>query len=120
MPEPEQLEDDDDAQYGMIGLEKILLMSDQDRAQSIWDRAMTPEAHAHMLKVAAWKAGKGTDPGIYQGPPVDFEKTARELEEEEPEWNSRAQQFWEEENDERVKQGLEPLPHPLGDEYEFR
>jgi len=104
----------------MTGLEKVLLHHDPDRAQAIWDRAFAdkPEAQEHMLKVAAFKAGLGPNPGMYQGPPVDFEKAAQELDEEEPEWNSRAQYFWERKNKQRKAKGLPPLPHPLGEEYE--
>jgi hypothetical protein len=55
-----------------------------DRQQEIWDRAITPEHFAHMARVAAFKAGRGPDPGPWQGPPIDFEKALLELEEEEP------------------------------------
>jgi hypothetical protein len=55
-----------------------------DRQQEIWDRAITPERFAHMARVAAFKAGRGPDPGPWQGPPIDFEKALLELEEEEP------------------------------------
>jgi hypothetical protein len=37
-----------------------------------------------MARVAAFKAGRGPDPGPWQGPPIDFEKALLELEEEEP------------------------------------
>jgi hypothetical protein len=38
-----------------------------------------------MERLAAFKAGRGPDPGKYTGPVIDFEKAARELEEKEPE-----------------------------------
>jgi hypothetical protein len=69
----------------MIGLDMLLSLGPTDRAQAIWDRAMTPEAHEHMKKRAVHNAGRGPDPGYYQGPVVDFTKAAKELEEEEPE-----------------------------------
>jgi hypothetical protein len=55
-----------------------------DRQQEIWDRAITPEHFAHMARVAAFKAGRGPDPGPWQGPPIDFETALLELEEEDP------------------------------------
>jgi hypothetical protein len=69
----------------MIAYELIANMSDKDRAQAIWDRAMWPEAKEFMEKLAAFKAGLGPDPGKYTGRVIDFEKAAQELEEEEPE-----------------------------------
>ena len=55
-----------------------------DRQQEIWDRTITPEHFAHMARVAAFKAGRGPDPGPWQGPPIDFETALLELEEEDP------------------------------------
>ena len=55
-----------------------------DRQQGIWDRAVTPEHFAHLARVTASKAGRGSDPGSWQGTPIDFEKALLELEEEEP------------------------------------
>lgn len=68
----------------MIGLDMVLNMSNKDRAQEIWDRAMNDEAREHLFKRAMHTRGKGPDPGKYQGPVVDFVKAARELEEDEP------------------------------------
>jgi hypothetical protein len=73
----------------MIGYELLANMSDKDRAQAIWDRAMGPEAHDYMERLYAFKAGLGPDPGKYAGPVIDFEKAAQELEREEPETESR-------------------------------
>jgi hypothetical protein len=69
----------------MIGYEMLANMSDKDRAQEIWDRAMSPEAHKYFEKLYAFRAGLGPDPGKYTGPVIDFEKAAAELEQEEPE-----------------------------------
>jgi hypothetical protein len=102
----------------MIGLDMLLSLGPTDRAQAIWDRAMGPEAQEFMIKLAAYKAGLGPDPGKYNGPVIDFEKAAEELEEEEPEWTSRSEDLWEERQRERQAQGLEREPHPLGDDYE--
>jgi hypothetical protein len=102
----------------MIGYELIANMSDKDRAQAIWDRAMSPEAHEWFEKYYAYKAGLGPYPGKYNGPVIDFEKAAQELEEEEPEWTSRSEDLWEERQREREAQGLEREPHPLGEDYE--
>jgi hypothetical protein len=102
----------------MIGFEMLLNMSNKDRAQAIWDRAMGPEAQEFMEKYTAFKAGLGPDPGKYTGPVIDFEKAAKELEEEEPEWTSRSEDLWEERQREREAQGLEREPHPLGEDYE--
>jgi hypothetical protein len=55
-----------------------------NRQQEIWDRAITPEVFAHMVRVVAFKAGRGPDPGPYQGPTIDFEKALLELEERDP------------------------------------
>jgi hypothetical protein len=68
-----------------IGLDMLLNMTDLDRAQEVWERAMCPEMHAFNKKVAVWKAGRGPDPGTYTGPQVDFIKARRELDEEVPE-----------------------------------
>jgi hypothetical protein len=73
----------------MIGYELLASMSDKDRAQAIWDRAMGPEAHAYMERLHAWKAGLAPEPEPYSGPVIDFEKAAAELEKEEPEGRSR-------------------------------
>jgi hypothetical protein len=97
---------------------RVLNLGATDRAQAIWDRAMTPEAHEFNKKYAVFKAGYGPDPGTYQGPVIDFIKAAKELEEEEPEWTSRSEDLWEERQREREAQGLEREPHPLGDDYE--
>ena len=69
----------------MIGYEMLANMSDKDRAQEVWHRAMGPEARDWFAKFYAFKAGHGPDPGKYTGPVIDFEKAAQELEEEEPE-----------------------------------
>lgn len=68
-----------------IGFDMLNNMTDLDRAQEVWDRAMTPEMHEFNKKVFAWKAGKGPHPGKYTGPQVDFIKARRELDEERPE-----------------------------------
>ena len=70
---------------GMIGFENLLNMSNKDRAQAVWDKAMWPEAKEHMEKIAAFKAGHGPDPGVYTGRVIDFDEAIRELEEEDPE-----------------------------------
>ena len=69
----------------MIGYDIIANMSDKDRAQEIWDRAMHPKAEEFMIKLAAFNAGRRPDPGDYTGPVIDFEKAADELEMEKPE-----------------------------------
>jgi hypothetical protein len=69
----------------MIGFENLLNMTDKDRAQAVWDKAMTPEAKEHIEKYMAFKAGHAPDPGKYTGPIVDFDKAIKELEEEYPE-----------------------------------
>jgi hypothetical protein len=69
----------------MVGWENFRKISDQDRAQAVWDKAMTPEAKEHMEKYMAFKAGHGPDPGPYYGPLVDFNRAIDELEQEEPE-----------------------------------
>jgi hypothetical protein len=51
----------------MIGFENLLNMTDKDRAQAVWDKAMWPEAKEHMEKMMAFKAGHGPDPGVYTG-----------------------------------------------------
>jgi hypothetical protein len=102
----------------MIGLEMLQNMTDLDRAQEVWDRAMPEEAKDYMWALAAFKAGRGPDPGKYKGPVIDFEKAAEELEEEEPRWTSRSEDLWEERQREREAQGLEREPHPLGEDYE--
>jgi hypothetical protein len=79
---------------------------------------MDPEAQAYMIKLAAFKAGRGPYPGKYTGPVIDFEKAAQELEEEEPERTSRSEDIRDERQREREAQGLEREPHPLGEDYE--
>jgi hypothetical protein len=68
----------------MIGLEMVMNMTDKDRAQEIWDRAMPPEAHKYMMALGKFSAGLGPDPGNYTGPVIDFEKAAADLEKEKP------------------------------------
>jgi hypothetical protein len=68
----------------MIGLEMVMNMTDKDRPQEIWDKAMGPEAKAFMMKLARYNAGLGPDPGDYTGPVIDFEKAAADLEREKP------------------------------------
>jgi hypothetical protein len=102
----------------MIGFENLLNMSNKDRAQAVWDKAMWPEAKDHIERYMAFKAGLGPNPGKYTGRVIDFEKAAEELEEEEPEWTSRSEDLWQERQREREAQGLEREPHPLGDDYE--
>jgi hypothetical protein len=111
-------QDNTKPQPKMIGFENLLNMSNKDRAQAVWDKAMGPEAKEWMEKFMAYKAGLGPYPGKYNGPVIDFEKAAEELEEEEPEWTSLSQDMWEERQREREAQGLEREPHPLGDDYE--
>jgi len=69
----------------MIGYELISNMSDKERAQAIWDWAMSPEAHECFENYYAYKAGLSPYPGKYNGPVIDVEKAAQELEEGEPE-----------------------------------
>ena len=102
----------------MIGLDMVLNMTDLDRAQEIWDRAMHPEAQAHIMKYSDYKHGRGPHPGPYQGPVVDFVKARRELDEEDPEWTSCSDDIWEEIQQEREARGLPRQPHPLGEDYE--
>jgi hypothetical protein len=73
----------------MIGYEMLANMSDKERAQEIWDRAMSPEAHAYMERLYAWKAGLGPEPEDYNGPVIDFEKAAADLDREDPQPRSR-------------------------------
>ena len=77
--------DNNKLQPKMIGFENLLNMSNMDRAQAVWDKAMWPEAKEHIERYMAFKAGHGPDPGEYTGPVVDFDKAIRELEEEDPE-----------------------------------
>ena len=93
-------------------------MTDKDRAQAIWNRAMPPEAHKFMAELAAFKAGLGHGSRFIERSGEDFEKAAAELEEEEPRWTSRSEDLWEERQREREAQGLEREPHPLGEDYE--
>ena len=102
----------------MIGFEMLQNMTDLDRAQLVWDKAMSPEAHKYMMALSRFNAGLGPDPGNYTGPVIDFEKAAAELEEEQPRWTSRSEDLWEECQREREAQGLEREPHPLGEDYE--
>ena len=76
---------DDGSRPAFIGLDMLFNMTDLDRAQEIWDKAMCPEMHAFNKKFVAWKAGRGPDPGEYTGPQVNFIKARRELDEEVPE-----------------------------------
>jgi hypothetical protein len=85
IPELIDLMPDETNKPTMIGLDMLLNMGATDRAQAIWDRAMHPEAHEFHKKYAAFKAGRGPDPGEYKGPVIDFIKARKELEEEEPE-----------------------------------
>jgi hypothetical protein len=78
-------QDNSKPQPKMIGFEMLLNMTNKDRAQEIWDRAMHPEAQEFMIKLAAFKASRGPDPGKYTGPVIDFEQAEHELEQEEPE-----------------------------------
>jgi hypothetical protein len=66
----------------MIGYELIANMSDKDRAQEIWDRAMGPEAKDWMEKYMSYKAGLDPYPGKYNGLVIDFENVAKGLQEE--------------------------------------
>jgi hypothetical protein len=76
---------DDGTRPAYIGLDMLMNMTDLDRAQEIWDRAMTPEMHEFNKKLMAFRHGRGPDPGEYTGPQVNFIKARRELDEEEPE-----------------------------------
>jgi hypothetical protein len=76
---------DDGTRPAFIGLDMVMNMTDLDRAQEIWDRAMVPEMHEFNQKRLLHKAGKGPDPGEYTGPQVNFLKARRELDEEQPE-----------------------------------
>jgi len=70
----------------MIGYDIIANMSDQERAQAIWDKAVKKAgADDWFENYFFWKAGKGDYPGEYSGPVIDFEQAAAELEKEEPE-----------------------------------
>ena len=51
-------------------------------------------------------------PRNYAGPVIDFKRTAKELEKEEPEW------IWQEIQREREAHGIPRQPHPLGEDYE--
>ena len=68
----------------MIGFEMLQNMTDKDRAQEIRDRAMPPEAHKFMMRLARFNAGLGPDPGKYTGLVIDFEKAAADPEKEKP------------------------------------
>ena len=70
---------------GMIGFENLLNMSNKDRAQAVWDKAMWAEAKDHIERYMAFKTGQGPDPGVYTGSVIDFDKAIKELEEEYPE-----------------------------------
>lgn len=69
----------------MIGWENFRRIADPDRAQTVWDKAMTPEAQEHIDRYMEFKHGRGPDPGKYTGPIVDFNRAIRELEHDEPE-----------------------------------
>ena len=69
----------------LLGLDMLLNMTDLDRAQAVWERAMHPETHDFMTKLAEYNAGVGPHPGMYEGPVVDFIKARRELDQEKPE-----------------------------------
>jgi hypothetical protein len=74
-----------DNQPTIIGWENYRKIGDRDRAQEVWDRAMTPEAKEHIERYMAFKAGHAPDPGPYRGPVVDFDKAIRDLDYEHPE-----------------------------------
>jgi len=70
----------------MIGYEIIANMSDQERAQAIWDNAIKKAGAGPWFEdYFLFKAGKGEYPGEYNGPVIDFERAAADLEREEPE-----------------------------------
>jgi hypothetical protein len=47
-------QDNTNPQPKMIGFENLLNMTDKDRAQAVWDKAMWPEAKEHMEKIMAF------------------------------------------------------------------
>jgi hypothetical protein len=76
---------DDGTRPAFIGLDMLMNMTDLDRAQEVWERAMTPEMHEFNKQRINHQMGKGPHPGDYTGPQVDFIKARRELDEEQPE-----------------------------------
>jgi len=73
-------------QAKMIGYDILANMSDPERAQAVWDKAVKAAgAEAWFEDYFMFKAGKGPYPGKYNGPVIDFEQADADLEKEEPE-----------------------------------